>query len=331
MSVPPVAEEAPVAKTSSPRETPAPAVATTPADTSKDAAYKGAPSAFDTRIAAIIATVRAARSLAPDDAKARMSDLLVSTEPQDQVAGLVLMAGLGLWDAQFDWTKVPSSTVLAAIDLCGSLFDDDAARELLDRWTAGMGGTRAAGEAAHNSLTEGRLPYGGGSTALKEMIGVNDPQAILVGLCEFAVYPKLPPGTRTEAVLRVRDYMPADEYLDFVRECADRAQNDAEAWANRAARLLKWLDVPATMPAGTRVVDSQFITDAFAQPYSGLVEDLDSYLRIEAAASRITMDDETAVYLRQTLANLNEVALPGPDQAASQRLLHWLDSWISAW
>lgn len=303
----------------SPATASAPLAPPMPVDSTRAAPSQGELSEYDAHISAMIATIQANRATGPE-AKQRISALLESPEPQDQVSGLVLMAGQGRWDAQLDLSKFSPEVWLAAVDLCGSLFDDASARTLLEKWQERMGGAQTAGETAHTLLLEARLPYGGGSTALELMIGVNDPQAIFVGLYEFAVNAELPPATRTEAFILLRDHMDPTAHGDIVHTCTEQVRQAGDAWVDRAERLLEWT-------AQSSSPDRQFIEKAFARPYSGMVADLELYLRHEFQAGRLTMDAETAAAFRESLANLDGSSLPGPDLAALQRLRRQLDSW----
>ena len=277
-----------------------------------------APAEYDARLTALTEAVRADRD-AGEEARPRIPALLESTEPMDQVIGLAQMAGLGQLDAQQDLARHPPEVVLAAVDLCASQFGESAARSLLDQWMADMGGAQAAAGMAHNLLLEARLPYGGGSTALELMIGVNDPQAIFVGLYEFAVNSKLPAAVRTEALVRLRDHVEPDAYRTYVGECADLAQQNGDAWAVRAERLRERLDAP--MEAGA------YVEAALARPYPGMVEDLELDLRHGIRTGRVQLDSETAAAFRNALAALDESALPGPDGIALRRLRGEIDLW----
>jgi len=153
----------------------------------------GEPVGYDARVSAMVGAIQAGRAAGPEAIR-HASILLGSQNPMDQVGGLALMAGLGRPATPEDLRRYSPEVVLAAVDLCGSLFDDAPARALLGQWIEAMGGAQAAGEMAHTLLLESRLPYGGGSTALDMMMRINDPQAILVGLEEFAVQAGLPPA-----------------------------------------------------------------------------------------------------------------------------------------
>ena len=274
---------------------------------------------YDDRIAAMLDVIQATRAMGPE-AKQRISALLESPDPQDQASGLVLLAGLGMLDASYDVAKHPPEVVLAAVDLCGSLFSDSAARALLGQWMERMGGAQTASEMAHRLLVEARLPLGGGSTALARMIGVNDPQAILVGLYEFAVNAELPPATRTEALFLLRDHMEPEAYGNIVQDCTRQMREAGDAWIDRAERMLAWM-------ARSSAPDRSFIESAFAQPNAGMLADLELFLRHEFQAGRLPLDSETAAALRQSLAHLDESSLAGPDRAAVQSLQRHLDVW----
>ena len=168
---------------------------------------------------------------------------------------------------------------------------------------------------AHNLLLEARLPYGGGSTALDLMIGVNEPRAIFVGLLEFAVDSRLPGAIRSEALIRLRDYVDADAYPDHVRECVELAQEFGGDWLPRAQRLQTWIAAPA--------IDRAILENALAEPAPGALEDLDLLLR---HGGKSALDAETAAFLRFALADLDETAWSGPDQLARSRLLREIEA-----
>lgn len=266
---------------------------------------------YDARLSALAQAVRADRAAGPES-RPRIAARLESTEPMDQVAGLAQLAGLGQLDAQADWARFRPEVVLAAVDLCAAQFGAPAAQILLDQWTADMGGAQAAAEMAHNLLIEAWLPYGGGSTALELMIGVNEPRAIFVGLFEFAVNSRLPDATQTEALIRLRDHVEPEAYRGYVRECADIARENGDEWAVRANRLLERLDVAAA--------DGSSVETALAQPYPGMVEDLELDLRHGIRTGRVKLDSKTAAAFRAALATLDESALPEPDGIALRRL-----------
>lgn len=271
---------------------------------------------YDARLAALTEAVRADRDTGTE-ARPGISALLESTEPMDQVVGLARMAGLGQLDAQQDLARYSPEVVLAAVDLCASQFSESAARALLDQWMASMGGAQAAAGMAHNLLLEARLPYGGGSTALDLMIGVNEPSAIFVGLYEFAVNSKLPDAIRSEALIRLRDHVEPEAYRDYIRECADLARQNGDEWAVRADRLLERLDAPAE--------NGTFIEAALARPYPGMVEDLELDLRHAIRTGRVQLDAETAAVFQEALATLDESSLSGPDGIALRRLRREID------
>jgi hypothetical protein len=275
----------------------------------------------------IVQTVRASGS----EAGHNIQLLLESDDFADQASGLALMAGLGMMDAQRNLALHKPEVVLAAVDLCAALFDDDSARTLLDQWTKSLGGVQKSGELAHRLLFAGHFPYGGGSTALDLMIGANDPQAALVGLRIFAVDADLPPAVRVEALLLLRDRMEFPAYQDFVRYCAEKArQEEGGIWAIRAGRLLERVAGEPADRSGSRVIHRPFIEDALARPYPGMVEDLELYLRRETRAGKISMDKETVAVLRKSVGNLDATTLAGPDLAAWHRLRRQIDAWDSA-
>ena len=276
---------------------------------------------YDERIAALIDAVQAVRATGPE-ASVNVPLLLASAAPPDQIAGFVLLAGLDLRDLRPDFSRHSPESVLAAVDLCQTIFGETQARTLRDRWIESMGGNPNAGVKAHDLLLEARLPYGGGSAALDLMTEVNDPQAILIGLYEFAVNPKLPSAVRTEALVRLRDHMDVEAYRNIAQTCIDQVREDGDEWATRAESLLEWAGVPE--------VDRLFVEKALAQPYSGMVADLESFLRHGLARERLDMDRETATYLRDSLANLPAAVLTGPDRAAILSLRRQLASWQSA-
>ena len=269
---------------------------------------------YDARLAALTEAVRADRD-AGTEARPRITPLLESSEPMDQVVGLAQMAGIGQLEAQHDLARYSPEVVLAAVDLCASQFSDSEARALLDQWMASMGGTQAAAGMAHNLLLEARLPYGGGSTALDLMIGVNEPSAIVVGLHEFAVDSRLAGSIRSEALIRLRDYVDADAYPDHVSECVELAQEFGGDWLPRAQRLQAWIAAPA--------IDRAFLENALASPAPGALEDLDLLLR---HGGKSALDAETAAFLRSALADLDETAWSGPDQLARGRLLREIEA-----
>lgn len=271
---------------------------------------------YDSRLSDLAQAVRPA----PAAATAAPA-ILESANPMDQVSGLARMAGLGQLDNQRNVAQYPPEVVLAAVDLAAARFGETAARSLLDRWTADMGGAKTAAELAHNLLLEARLPYGGGSAALDLMVGVNDPSAIFVGLYEFAMDSRLPGSIRTEALLRLQDQTDSETYRKCVRDCAEWAQENGDEWALRAARLQDRLDASA--------VNAALVAEALAQPYPGMVEDLELQLRQALLAGRVEMDPETAASFRAALANLDESTLSGPDEIALLRLRREIDAGLT--
>ena len=275
--------------------------------------------AYDQRIAALVAAVQTRRAAGADEARRQIPGLLVSNDPRDVIAGLALLAGLDAWDLRPDFSRYAPEIPLAAADLCAALFDPAPANALLVQWKVRAGGSQAAGEKAHDLLLKANLPFGGGSAALDLMQSVNDPQAIFIGLYEFAVDPRLSGAIRTEALVRLRGRMEPDAYLDLVRECAERARQDDEDWALRAERLQARLDA---------AVDRRFVDVELARPYPGLVEDLELYLRDGFESGRLDVDPETAAFFRDSLDKLDAAALAGPDRAAAQRLRRTLEAKI---
>jgi len=243
--------------------------------------------------------------------------LLASNDPMDPIVGLALLASFNAWDLQPDWSGFAPGIPLAAADLCAALFEPQVARDLLVHWMSRVGGPQAAGEKAHDLLLKANLPYGGGSAALDFMQGANDPQAIFIGLYEFAVDPRLPGAVRSDALVRLRARMAPDAYRDIVRECVERARADEEDWALRAEHLQARLDA---------AVDRRFVETELADPYPGLVEDLELQLRSGLAENRLEIDPETAAFFRDALNKLDAAALSGPDRAAALRLRRLLDS-----
>ena len=272
---------------------------------------------YDQRIAALVAAIQSRRDAGEAAVRSQIPALLASNDPLDAIAGLALLAGFRAWDLRSDLSGFPLESALAAADLCAALFDPQDARDLLARWAAGAGGPQSAGEQAHDLLLKAELPYGGGSAALDLMQSVNDPQAIFIGQYEFAVEPRLPDAVRTEALVRLRDRMAPDAYLDLVRECVERARQGDESWALRAERLQARL---------AAAVDRGFVDSELARPYPGLVEDLEIQFRNDLAAGRLAIDPETAAYFRDALAKLDSSALAGPDRAAAPRLRRLLES-----
>ena len=286
------------------------------------------PTEYDIRLTVMVGIIQSVRASGAEVGE-HVPVLLASAEPMEQASGLALMAGLGMQTVPHDLGAYSPEVVLAAVDLCGALFDDSSAQSLLAEWMESMGGARTAGEMAHTLLLEDQLPYGGGSAALDLMVSVNDPQAILVGLRLFAVDADLPSATRTEALLMLRNHMGFEAYRDFVRSCVERARQEGSAWAPRAARLLERVEGPPAVLSGPQSIDLAFIENALARSYPGGVEDLELYLRREAQAGRVNMDAEAKAFFSESLADLDETTLAGPDLAALQRLRRQLDSWDS--
>jgi len=193
---------------------------------------------YDIRLATLTQSIRTGRETEAET-RLRIPALIESTVPMNQVTGLALMAGLDMLDAQRNYAQYPPEVVLAAVDLSTTEFNEAAAHSLLEQWMADMGGPQTAAEMAHNLLIEARLPYGGGSTALDLMIGVNDPPSIFVGLYEFAVNSRLPGTVRTEALVRLRDHVEPQDYEKYVRECAELARERDDEWADHAEQLLE--------------------------------------------------------------------------------------------
>ena len=315
-------EELPPGETPQPPETPEMPPASTasrPPPEPPSTPMPKDPAAYAARISGVVATIQANRTAGPETSQ-QISALLDSAAPQDQVAGLVLLAGLGRLEPSYDMSPYAPEAVLAAVDLCAAMFSDSAARALLDQWIASAGGAQTAGEMAHTLLLEARLPYGGGSTALEMMIGINDPPSVMAGLYEFAVNEKLPPATRTEAFFLLRDHLVNATYQDIVKDCTEQMQQAGDAWLARLERLLGWM-------GNSSPVDRAFIQNAFAQPADGLVEDLALFLQHEIQAGKLTLDADAQAALRETLVNLDETALSGADLAALQRLERQLASW----
>ena len=238
--------------------------------------------------------------------------LLASAEPMDWVVGLADLAGRGRLDPASDYSSYPPEVVLAALDLCAAQFGESAARTLREQWEADWNGPPTAAETAHNLLLEARLPYGGASAALDDMIGANEPSAIVVGLHEFAVDSRLAGSVRSEALIRLRDYVDPDAYREHVRDCAELAQEFGGDWVPRVQRLQVWTEIP---------IDRAFLENALAETAPGGVEDLALLIRSGLRSGRLALDDDTAGFLRSALANLDETALSGPDQLARRRLL----------
>lgn len=191
---------------------------------------------YDNRLSALTQTIHTGHEAAAET-KQQIPVLLESADPMDQVAGLALASGLDPLDPERDYATYQPEVVLAAVDLCAAEFNETAAQSLLEVWMEDMGGPQTAAEMAHTLLLEARLPYGGGSTALELMIGVNDPQAIFVGLYEFAVNSRLPDPVRTEALVRLRDHVEPEAYTTYVRECIELAKENGDEWAAQAEQL----------------------------------------------------------------------------------------------
>jgi hypothetical protein len=281
------------------------------------------PADYAEGIATLIAAIQAGRTLEPE----AIAVLLNSSDPEEQASGLALMAGLGSLDGQYDTTRHPTEVVLAAVDLCGSLFGDSAAQALLDAWKARMGGDQPAGEAAHTLLLEVQLPHGGGSTALDLMMSVNDDPSILAGLCDFAMNVELPPGIRADAFVRLRDQMDADTYGRYTQDWIAQALEDGGPWLIRAeglAELVAGSSAALFEPGGT---GSPRIEESLARPYPGQVEDLELYLRQEVRAGRLVLDEGSAAVLLEAIEKLDISSLAGPDAAAWHRLRQEIDTW----
>lgn len=283
------------------------------------------PTEYDVRLTVMVGIVQTVRASGSEAGK-HVPVLLASSIPMEQASGLALMAGLEMSDVPHDLSTYAPEVVLASVDLCGALFGDASAQALLAEWTESMGGARPAGELAHSLLLESQLPYGGGSAALDLMARVNDPQATWVGLRLVAADAGLPAATRTEALLRLRDHMGFQAYRDFVRASVDRARQAGDAWASRAVRLLERLEGPPEVMSGPQRVNPAFIDNALSRSDSGDIEDLELYLRREIPTGRVLMDAEAKAYFRESLADLDEAGLAGPDLAALQRLRRQLGS-----
>ena len=305
---------------------PAPAVASSAAPAPASSAPAAVPepppppavaAGYDQRIAALLAAVQSRRAAGETAVRRQIPELLSSKEPMAPIVGLALLAGFNAWDLQPDWAGFAPEIPLAAADLCAALFESQVARDLLVQWMSRAGGPQTAGEKAHDLLLKANLPCGGGYAALDFMQGANDPQAIFIGLYEFAVDPRLPGSVRSEALVRLRARMDPDAYRDLVRECAERARADDETWALRAERLQARLDA---------AVDRRFVETELADPYPGLVEDLEIQLRHGLAERRLEIDPETAAFFRDALDKLDAETLPGPDRAAALRLRRLLQS-----
>lgn len=288
-----------------------------PAAVAAPAAPPPAAAGYDQRIAALLAAVESRRAAGDAAVRRQIPALLASNDPMDRIVGLVLLAGSGAWDLLPAGSGSTPEIQLAAADLCAALFEPQVARDLLVQWMSRAGGPQAAGEKAHDLLLKANLPYGGGTAALDFMQGVNDPQAIFINLYEFAVDPRLPGAVRSEALVRLRARMDPDAYRDIVRECAERSRADDEPWALRAERLQARLDA---------AVDRRYVETELADPYPGLVEDLEIQLRHGLAENRLEIDPETAAFFRDALNKLDAAALSGPDRAAAQRLRRLLES-----
>ena len=325
-SAPAAATEAPAPVAAPAEPAPAPADApgaeavpstSAPEPVAEPAAPPAGAISYDQRIAALLAAIETRRATGEAAVRRQIPALLASTDPMDPIVGLALLAGFKAWDLQPDWATFAPEIPLAAADLCAALFEPQVARDLLVQWMARAGGPQAAGEKAHDLLLKANLPCGGGSAALDFMQGANDPQAIFIGLYEFAVDPRLPGAVRSEALVRLRARMEPDAYRDLVRECAERARADDEDWALRAERLQTRLDA---------AVDRRFVETELADPYPGLVEDLELQLRYGLAEERLDLTAETAAFFRDALVRLDAAALSGPDRAAALRLRRLLES-----
>lgn len=278
---------------------------------------------YDEGIAAMVALIQAGRTLDPE----AIAQLLNSADPQEQVGGLALLAGLGKLDGAHDYARHPAEVVLAAVDLCGALFDDAAAQALLEAWKARMGGNQPAAEAAHTLLLEVGLSHGGGSTALDLMMGINDNPSIVAGLSDFAFNVELPSGIRTEAFIRLRDQMDPDTHRRFIGDWLTQAREDGEPWLTRAEQLAGLVaDTPAESSGPDGAILGR-IAAALDQPYPGLVEDIELYLRHEANAGRLALDAESASALRDSIGKLDDASLAGPDLAAWHRLQREIAAW----
>ncbi len=308
------AESLPLATASVAETVPPPSA---PAAATEPAAPPAVAAGYDQRIAALLAAVESRRAAGEAAVRRQIPALLASNDPMDPIVGLALLASFNAWDLQPDWSGFAPGIPLAAADLCAALFEPQVARDLLVHWMSRVGGPQAAGEKAHDLLLKANLPYGGGSAALDFMQGANDPQAIFIGLYEFAVDPRLPGAVRSDALVRLRARMAPDAYRDIVRECVERARADEEDWALRAEHLQARLDA---------AVDRRFVETELADPYPGLVEDLELQLRSGLAENRLEIDPETAAFFRDALNKLDAAALSGPDRAAALRLRRLLDS-----
>ena len=241
-----------------------------------------------------------------------LPDDIPSAETLDGIVGLANMASRGRLDPGYDFSKHPPEVVLAAIDPCAAQYGEGAARNLRERWEAAMGGTQTAAETGHNLLLEARLPYGGGSAALDCIIGANEPSAIVVGLHEFAVDSRLPGSVRSEALIRLRDYVEPADYRAHLEGVVELAHELGGDWVPRAERLQTWTDA---------ALDRAFLENALAAPAPGALEDLALLVRY---GKTDTLDAETTAFLRSTLAELDETVWSGPDRLARRRLLREL-------
>ncbi|MGD9613419.1 MAG: hypothetical protein AB7V22_11045 [Kiritimatiellia bacterium] len=255
---------------------------------------------------------------AKSEARLERPWLPASAEPLDRIVGLARWAGLGRLDPQYDFSRQPPEVVLAALDLCAAEFGENAAQALREQWAADLGGPQTAAETAHNLLLEARLPYGGGSAALEDMIGANEPSAIVVGLHEFAVDSRLSGSVRSEALIRLRDHVDPDAYREHVRACAELAQEFGGDWALRAQRLQAWTEA---------AIDRAFLENALAETAPGSLEDLALLLRHGLRAGHLVLDAETADFLRAALAQPDETAWSGPDRLAWARLRRESAAW----
>lgn len=230
------------------------------------------------------------------------------------------MAGLGLGDiARPDQARHAPELWLAAVDLCNALFDETAARRLLEQWQAFMGGAQIAGETAHDLLLAARLPYGGGTTALQLMIGVNDPQAIAIGLYEFAVNDELPAATRSEALVLLREHALPSADVNVIQTCAEQVQQTGNAWSRRAQTLRAWLEPDF-------VLDRRFVENTFAKPYPGLITDLESYCRNASRTGRLNLAEDTLNAFRNSLDSIEKKSFSGSDMVARASLQRCLDA-----
>jgi len=242
----------------------------------------------------------------------------------DQVAGLALMAGRDASIIRHRLTGHSPEVILAAVDLCDSLFDEDSARALRETWVDQMGGPPAAGETAHTLLMEARLPFGGGSTAL-ELIGSVLQQTEGVWLRIFSVNPDLPPDIRTESLIRLHDQMDPQEYRDYIRLCAEQAEQEGDPWSIRARQVLEWVDAPASLFPAEAAVDGNSDDDLAHLPPGGIA-DLERLLFHGLQNGWLQMDADSARRLGASISSMDESSFSGPDQAALLRLRRHVDS-----